>query len=909
VGRLWGRDHELEALTHAIGPPPWAVAICGSPGIGKTALLLQLLDGLPDGVRMLRAGCSEAERDFGFAGLTDLLSTVAADEIDVLPEPQRVALAAATLRTASPSQAVDPRAVGTGLATLLDTLARTGPVVVAVDDLQWMDQDTVQVLGFALRRTPVGFACSIRGDVSDSPVAAGLGDRLHAVTLGPLPEDALQHLVLAELGDEIGYPGVARACLTSGGNPFYALELARAIQASPHDLGPGLPLPLPGSLAALTTERIKRLGAEARRTVLHASLAARPTLDTLTGIDVDAGFAEAETAGIVVARRDGWVVFTHPLLADAAVAVAAPDDVRAAHRTLSAVATEQEARARHLAMASVAASAEAASALDAAVASARDRGATAEAAELARLALEHTSDPTSADGVRRALTSARLAYENGDATRSEELLRHVIAHATDPAVRAEAGLELTEVLWEVGNTERCVGVARAALADAEGVPALVVRAHLLLAFLTKDDPTHTAAATEIAASHELDPQLSAWVRLQPVGDAMDAGLGLDLVALDEALALERRGRPNWHSDDHVAVNRAVLLVFADEIRQGRVALEELAQRAEDEGNTGGLPYLLGHLSRAAYHDGDLAACEQAAHRQADLARATGQSNQLWQSDVNLGTLALARGDLDLAETLARSLTRVDESSARRTGYGLLGATQLRRGEAAAAVDTFDEWWRRFAGTGDPGISRHHGDRAEALVAAGELDRAEEFVDEIATIAERARRPGLTAVAERSRALLASARGQHDAAARHAESAVAWHEGTQLPLERGRTLLVKGRLHRRAKEKKLAQEVLTEALAIFEAAGADGWADEVRGELARVNLRPRASSDLTPSEARIAELAASGLTNREVAAAAFVSTKTVEANLARAYRKLGVRSRAELGRVMAERASDEGGAGP
>ena len=117
--------------------------------------------------------------------------------------------------------------------------------------------------------------------------------------------------------------------------------------------------------------------------------------------------------------------------------------------------------------------------------------------------------------------------------------------------------------------------------------------------------------------------------------------------------------------------------------------------------------------------------------------------------------------------------------------------------------------------------------------------------------------------------------------------------------------MKGRLHRRAKEKRLAQQVLVEALTVFEVAGADGWAEETRGELARVNLRPRASDDLTPSELRIAELAASGLTNREVSAAAFVSTKTVEANLSRAYRKLGVRSRAELGRVMAERAAEAG----
>ncbi len=905
MGRLWGRDHELRALRAAIGAPSWAVAVGGSPGIGKTAVLLELLDTFPEDVRVLRARCSEAEQSFGFAGLTDLLSTVGTDELEPLPEPQRVALAAATLRTASPSDGVDPRAVGTGLSTLLELMADHGAVVVAVDDLQWLDRDSAEVLGFALRRAPVGFACSLRGEPSDSPVTASLSDRLATVPLGPLADDALQHVVLAELGDAVSYPDVTRACLTSGGNPFYALELARAIAAVPHDVGPGLPLPLPGSLAALTTERLSRLGDEARHTLLHAALAARPTLESLSGIGADAGLAEAEAAGVVSVRRDGWVVFTHPLLADAAVAVASPQKLRRAHRTLSEVASEQEARARHLALSSAEASEEAAAALDLAVASARSRGATAEAADLARLALEQTPDATSPAAVLRAATSARLAFETGDAERSEALLRHVLAHTSDPAVRAEAGLDLTEVVWERGDEGASLDVVRGVMDDAATVPALAVRAHLLTAFLSHDR-THTSAAAEIAARHDdLDPRLRAWVLCQQVGDALDDGLGLDSATLEEALSLERRDRVGWHSDDHVATNRAVMLVFADELRAGLAALEELLVRAEDEGNTGGLPYLLGHLARARFLSGDLPGCERAAQRQADLARATGQTNQAWQADVNRASLALARGELDEAETLARSLEHVDQSSARRSGVGLLGSVQLRRGEYAEAVATLDVWWERCHGMGDPGVSRYHGDRAEALVAAGDLDRAESFLDQVEAIADRARRPGLRGVAARGRALLASARGDAEAAARHAAEALTWHQDSPLPLELGRTLLVKGLLHRRAREKRLAQQVLTEALAVFEQAGAEGWSAEVRSELVRVNLRPRAPSDLTPSEERIAELAARGLTNREVAAAAFVSAKTVEANLSRAYRKLGVHSRAELGRVMAERAADEG----
>jgi DNA-binding CsgD family transcriptional regulator/uncharacterized protein HemY len=200
---------------------------------------------------------------------------------------------------------------------------------------------------------------------------------------------------------------------------------------------------------------------------------------------------------------------------------------------------------------------------------------------------------------------------------------------------------------------------------------------------------------------------------------------------------------------------------------------------------------------------------------------------------------------------------------------------------------------------EPAAERFHADHAEAVIALGDLDRAEMLVRELEERAERLPRPWICAVAARSRGLLLSARGDLDGSLAAFERALGHHEELDMPLERGRTLLVLGQLLRRRKERRKARELFRDALAVFERVQAGQWAERARTELARVPVR-RAPGDLTPTETTIASLAATGLTNRAIAERIYVSPKTVESNLARVYRKLGIRSRAELGRAMAER---------
>jgi DNA-binding CsgD family transcriptional regulator len=233
----------------------------------------------------------------------------------------------------------------------------------------------------------------------------------------------------------------------------------------------------------------------------------------------------------------------------------------------------------------------------------------------------------------------------------------------------------------------------------------------------------------------------------------------------------------------------------------------------------------------------------------------------------------------------------------------LGFLALSHGDDAEA----DRQYRRAdelieaTGMKEPADHRFHGDQIEAVVALGELERAEALLDRLEARGRVVPRPWTLAVSARCRGLVQAARGDVDAAAASLQEALDHHQRLDMPFELARTLLCLGRLQRRRKERKAARETLARALETFEALPAPLWAERARDEIVRIGLR-RAPEELTVNEQQVAELAASGLTNKEIAARLFMSRRTVEANLARAYRKLGIHTRAELGAIMAQRAT-------
>jgi DNA-binding CsgD family transcriptional regulator len=204
------------------------------------------------------------------------------------------------------------------------------------------------------------------------------------------------------------------------------------------------------------------------------------------------------------------------------------------------------------------------------------------------------------------------------------------------------------------------------------------------------------------------------------------------------------------------------------------------------------------------------------------------------------------------------------------------------------------------------LGRFLPEEIEALVALGELQRAQRLLDMVDAHGRSTGQAWSLAAAGRCRGLLLAAQGETDEALQALEEALSHHARLEMPLELARTLLVRGQIHRRHKRKRAARDSLAQALELFERSGAALWATRAREELGRVGVRPHAPQHLTAAERRVAELAAAGLTNQEVAAAAFLSPRTVEANLTRVYRKLGIRSRAELGVRLAEYSGAPGG---
>ena len=343
------------------------------------------------------------------------------------------------------------------------------------------------------------------------------------------------------------------------------------------------------------------------------------------------------------------------------------------------------------------------------------------------------------------------------------------------------------------------------------------------------------------------------------------------------------------------------LRYVDDLDGARACLAAAEQAARDEGDESSLANIL--LNRVV--------AETWAGAWDDAARLTQEMSDAFEQlgvgregiDPWRAFVDAHRGRLDaVRETVGDSPP--SEPIIAMIRSRCLGLAELANGETEAAnvhlseaIETLERVDFR-----EPAIWRVDGDAIEAALGVGELERAERLVVSFETRAARSRIPWSLAVSARCRGLLEAAAGDLEAAARSLERALAEHESSPVPFERARTLLAQGQVRRRLKQKRAARESLDAAAAAFRALGAEAWVERTAAELRRVAVR-QAPRDLSETELRIARLAADGLTNQEIANEVFLTRKTVEANLARAYRKLGIRSRAQLSRALDARESD------
>jgi DNA-binding CsgD family transcriptional regulator len=900
VGDIVGRATQLGLVSAFLDGPvdgPAGLGLDGESGIGKSTLWRAGVAWARErGMLVLSSRPAEAERGLAHVGLGDLFDDVFPPVAPRLSAPRRRALEAALLRGAA-DEPVDQRALGVAVHDLVRLLCDRESVLLAVDDVQWLDASSARALAFALRRLdpcPVRVLIARRlVDASEpSELECALGDeRLRRVPVDPLGPGALHGLLRSRLGKSFARQTLLRIHDRSGGNPFFALELARDLEV---DIGPLEPMPVPQTLDALVHARLAGLPRETQGALAFSAALGTASLSLLARAGIAPETLAPAVASHVIELENGRVRFTHPLLSSVLCGELGTTRSRGVHRSLAAIMDDPLDRARHLALSAEGPDAEMAAVLDDAAALAVERGVSAVAAELA----EHAARLTPADrrGERRGreVVAARAHRDAGEWTRARSLLTSLLAEEDEGSSRAEA----LALLADLEGLDRAVGLLDEALRESRHSPALRARIQCRLAWAVRMERGFVVAHGEARAALDMaeelgDPALrvEALMMLSFLGSALgdpeataqarrahelagltgDAALaGRATVTLADALvdvgergaarAMLEREYELWKVRDEPAAARVLVSLAWLELADERW---ELAAQDADQALELNLQYGLdvpwNHLpiSAVAVHRGDL----ETARAHSELALRLAEQQFGLHTPVHLGVLGIVAsqsGDLETADS--------------------------RFGEAAAVTARLG--WR------DAGHRWWVPDHVEALLELGRLDHAAQVLDDWEADAARLHQSAMLAHAMRCRGLLAAARGQGFAATSLLEQAVAAHESVDDHFGRARALLALGVVRRRAREKRAARTAIAAALADFERLGATRWAETARGQLGHIGGRTRIEG-LTAAERRVAALVMEGRTNREVAAALFLSERTVETHLTHVYAKLGIRSRGQL----------------
>jgi DNA-binding CsgD family transcriptional regulator len=918
---LVGREEECAALLDllvASDKLPAVAAVTGEAGIGKTSVLRAAARAAEEqGYLVLSCRPAEAEARFSFAGLADLLDGVVLDVLPHLPRPQRRALQTALALAESDVGGADERIVAFAVVNTLRTLAGRTPLMLAVDDVQWLDAPSLAMLRFALSRVerePVAAIVTARDEVPLWLRRRVPEERLRTIELGALSLGALNELLRARIDTVLPRPTLLRIWETSGGNPFFALELASALRRRGDNVGPGEELPIPATLEELVHERLDRVeasGLEVARVVAALADPTVPLVEAAGGHEAETGVARTLEADILEVHGDR-LRFTHPLLRSAVAARTQPAERRSLHARLAELVPGREERARHLALATSEPNREVASVVEEAANNVHARGAAAAAAELAELAIRLTPPGDVEDMRRRVVDCAERLREAGDGSRAITLLEQALASARPGPEHAAVLTRLAYTVADRVDPRKGVDLYRDALVEAEGNPALEAEIHLNLAdhVRTTEDRnqalTHAELAVE-AASRVADAALRCRALAAFGFSHFWNGRGIPRERMEEALALERsvpaeqwpvRGEPRGVVSGGPTLVLTYQLVWSDELDRARRLLEEwrAALKGRDE------PDEVAALLQLSFLEWRAGNWELSARHAADslaLREQFGREGGQPMFELPAALIAAHRGQIEDARDRSERAVALAKAGGIRLGESghrwVLGFIELSRGDPAKALDQLRRAWEMRDGVRllEPGHRFELGDTLEALIAVGELEEVEQRLRPWEQRSRALDRASAIAITARCRALLLAASG--DLAGAHAcfEHALNEHARIKNPFQHARTLLALGVTQRRAKQRGAARTTLEQALAVFERLGAPLWAEQARSELARIGGRRSSHGELTEAERRIAALVAEGRTNREVAAALFVTEHTVEGALMRVYRKLGVRSRAEL----------------
>ncbi len=917
---LVGREPEcarLEELLDTVESGPVAGVLEGMPGIGKTALWRDCIESARRmGYQVLEAAPSEPDAMLAFSALGDLFERVPDKVFGVLPDVQARALRAALLLSELPEGSGDLQVLPRAILNVLRQVCAAGPVVIAIDDEQWLDPASARVLGFALcrlRDEPVVVVLARRSELGGAlSLELGRrfgGRRLESISVDPLPIGAIKRLLEARLGRGVSAPVLRRIHRVAGGNPLWALEIALELEDRHSGSERSGDLPIPRTLSDAIERRLSHLDPRGGVAMLAIAALSQPTLALLQAAIPEFTLSDlesAEQAGVIEIAGDR-LRFTHSLLASSLYANTAASKRRELHRRLSTVIEDDVERAQHVALGAEAPDRDLADSLENAAGVAARRGAPESAAQLLEDAARLTPIEQPEAQAARIVASAEHRFTIGEAVRAREMLTEVMPHLAGGPARARARLQLAvisadepgiamelleaaladadgddrlrvQVEWEltfaasaVGRLAEARAYAESALQTAErmGDPELVARAlgELLFTFVVTGEPLRDDVVARLSAVEDLpvtttyyQPATAIALARQWAGDLEGARPGLERAAHQalsrgeewDRMALEfRLAQLDWEMGNRSA---------AEEHRQaGKEALGEFAE---------GLVHLVALDAMFALQKGELVGARMKAEEGLALAERTGAVWQTSRFTVPLAAVELLSGQAEMAHArLEEQREWLNSSGFGTAGYG------------RAQVWSLD---------------------AEALIALGRLEEAEDVLAELRSRAEACKSDNLRAIASRTEGLLLAAYGDLFAAIDAMDAAVAAHLRCSRPFEHGLTLLEKGSIQRRAKRKALAKRTLEQALEILEPLGAQLWVSRARDELSRIGLRrARAAEGLTPAQARVAELVASGLSNAQIASELHMSLRTVESHLTRVYEEHGVKSRTQLIAALAK----------
>lgn len=903
---LLGRERELAAiddLLDHLADRGGALVVRSEAGLGKSALLDEAARrGGELGMTVLRTAGVPSETQMGFAGLHRLLKPHI-QKIADLPGPQRDALSSAFGLTNG--AAPDIFLIALAALDLLADRAADAPLLLLVEDAQWLDADTCEVLAFVARRVelePIVLLFAVR---------EGHRSRLEEARLPELRLEALDEEESAHLLDEHA-PGLApearrRLLDAAGGNPLALLELPRAVVSDEVDASVVLaPLPITERLERAFSERVFELPEGTRAVLLVAALDEGGGLNelleaaaALEGRPVTAGeLAPAEAAGLVL-LSDAGVRFRHPLVRAAIHRAATTSSRQAAHAALANAHSENPDRSVwHRAAACAGPDEQVASELEAAAARAVRRGAPAVAAA----ALERAAELTAARSSRGSLLvrAAEMEFELG---RSDLALR-LLAQARPLELGQEERARLTYLL-EAADEDSWSGAARvASFAEiasemtSTGGPDLALKSLLTVARgCWWGNPTQETRDLVVAAAERL-----------PVGEDHPALLAIVACAdpvKRGAVVVDRISRmtPDATGDPAAMhlVGTAATAVWAFDLSLGFLGRAVDGLRAQ--GRLGLLAQALVSQSWAALHLAKETLAMSAADEAARLARETGQSRWAVAAQLAHATVVGERGDLEKADALAN---QAEAELLPMGAQAMLALVQFVRGRGAVAHQLYSDGFDQLKRVLDPKDVAYHpfvgswvlADLVEAAAHIGRRDDAAVYLGELESLAGRTSGPFLRATLGYARPFLAS-----DDKAEELYQTALGSDMSNWPCFRGRLLLNYGRWLRRQRRVAESRAPLRAARESFDALAFHGLADLARQELrasGETSMRrtPDARDQLTPQELQIAQMAAVGLSNREIGQKLYLSHRTVASHLYRIFPKLGITSRSQLGPVLA-----------